>query len=57
MTTYRHRWQAGDLIAWDNRCTNHLARIDYDIDTPRIMCRTTLLGEQCGRRFRADELN
>lgn len=56
-TTYRHRWQAGDLIAWDNRCTNHLALTDYDIDTPRILYRTTLLGEQCGRRLQPDELH
>ncbi len=21
--TYRHRWQVGDLLIWDNRCTQH----------------------------------
>ncbi len=26
---YRHRWQVGDLVAWDNRCTLHRAR-PYD---------------------------
>jgi taurine dioxygenase len=42
---YRHRWQAGDLVAWDNRNTMHQAT-DYD-DTKyiRIMHRTTLAGE------------
>ena len=46
--TYRHRWQPGDLIAWDNRCTQHYAPLDYDFegkDKPenhRLMFRTTL---------------
>lgn len=47
--TYRHRWREHDLIIWDNRCTMHLALSDYDLDVPRLMYRTTLLGEQCGR--------
>lgn len=46
--TYRHRWQPGDLIAWDNRCTMHLALDDYDLDVPRRLYRTTLLGEPSG---------
>ncbi len=46
--TYRHRWEAGDLIAWDNRCTQHFAPLDYDhtaMDRPesrRLMFRSTL---------------
>ena len=46
--TYRHRWEAGDLIAWDNRCTQHFAPLDYDhtaMDQPenrRLMFRSTL---------------
>lgn len=46
--TYRHRWQPGDLIAWDNRCTQHYAPLDYDfagMDRPenhRLMFRSTL---------------
>jgi taurine dioxygenase len=46
--TYRHKWRVGDLIAWDNRCTMHLALDDYDLDVPRRMYRTTLLGEPSG---------
>jgi len=46
--TYRHRWQVGDIIAWDNRCTMHLALADYDIEVPRKLYRTTLLGEPSG---------
>ena len=46
--TYRHRWQPGDIIFWDNRCTMHYAPIDYDfaaMDLPenrRLMYRSTL---------------
>lgn len=46
--TYRHSWRVGDLLAWDNRCTMHLALSDYDINIPRRMYRTTLLGEPSG---------
>ena len=47
--TYRHVWNVGDLVAWDNRCTMHLALSDYDINVPRKLYRTTLLGEPAGR--------
>ena len=46
--TYRHRWQPGDIIFWDNRCTMHYAPLDYDfaaLDAPenrRLMFRSTL---------------
>ena len=46
--TYRHRWQPGDIVFWDNRCTQHYAPIDYDfaaLDAPqnrRLMFRSTL---------------
>lgn len=46
--TYRHRWSPQDMIAWDNRCTMHLALDDYDLSLPRRLYRTTLLGEQSG---------
>ncbi len=53
--TYRHRWSAGDLVCWDNCATLHLALDDYDLDEPRRMYRTTLLGEPCGRAPLADD--
>src|SRR5690349_15830835 len=28
--TYRHRWQVGDLLIWDNRCVQHRAVADTD---------------------------
>ena len=53
--TYRHKWCVGDLLAWDNRCTMHLALSDYDIDTPRRLYRTTLLGEPSGYIVEAEK--
>jgi len=43
---YRHRWQPGDLVVWDNRCTMHRANADYDVSQPRIMHRVMLEGER-----------
>lgn len=43
---YRHRWRAGDLVVWDNRCTMHYAVRDYDENQPRRMHRTTAGGER-----------
>lgn len=40
---YRHRWQAGDLVLWDNRCTMHKASADYG-DQTREMMRILLVG-------------
>ncbi len=37
---YRHHWQAGDLVMWDNRCTLHRGR-RYDLAEPRELRRTT----------------
>ncbi len=40
---YRHQWQVGDLVFWDNRCTIHKALRDYQ--DPRHMHRTTVRGD------------
>lgn len=40
---YRHRWQTGDVVMWDNRCTLHYAVHDYG-DGRRVLHRTTLAG-------------
>ena len=45
---YRHRWQVGDLVLWDNRTTMHIALADFDPSAPRHMLRATLLGEPSG---------
>jgi taurine dioxygenase len=41
--TWRHRWQAGDLLIWDNRCTLH-RRDAFDASQRRIMHRTQTRG-------------
>jgi len=39
---YQHRWQAGDLVVWDNRCTLHRARPYDDTRYRRDLRRTTV---------------
>jgi taurine dioxygenase len=46
---YRHRWQVGDIVLWDNRCTCHVALPDFDQTKPRLMLRCSLRGEAEGR--------
>ncbi len=41
---YRHRWRAGMVLMWDNRCTAHLAEGGYDGHL-RLMHRTTVAGD------------
>jgi taurine dioxygenase len=45
---YRHQWRANDIVAWDNRCTMHLALGDFDETQRRHMERTTVLGTPSG---------
>ena len=40
---WRHRWRAGDVVIWDNRCTMH-RRDAYDPSSRRIMHRTQVKG-------------
>lgn len=42
---YRHHWQAGDLLLWDNRSTIHQATGGYALPQRRLMYRTTLKGQ------------
>jgi alpha-ketoglutarate-dependent taurine dioxygenase len=42
---YRHEWRLGDLVIWDNRGALHRA-LPYDVDSPRLMHRTTLVGDE-----------
>ncbi len=41
---YRHRWQAGDVLMWDNRCALHFAVHDYG-EHERVHYRTTVAGD------------
>jgi alpha-ketoglutarate-dependent 2,4-dichlorophenoxyacetate dioxygenase len=43
--TYMHRWKTHDLVMYDNRAALHRAR-PYAITTqPRVLHRTTVMGE------------
>ena len=42
---YRHEWNVGDLVIWDNRGLLHRA-LPYDPMSPRDMHRTTLSGDE-----------
>lgn len=42
---YRHAWQPGDLVIWDNRCLLHKANGDYDMGELRYLYRVMLRGD------------
>ena len=39
---YKHRWDKGDLVMWDNRCLLHRA-IPYNMNKYRRVCRRTTI--------------
>jgi alpha-ketoglutarate-dependent taurine dioxygenase len=41
---YRHNWQVGDLVMWDNWATVHRGTGGYSAQERRLMHRTTLKG-------------
>ncbi len=41
---YRHKWQEGDLLMWDNIPTQHIAICDYELPQRRYLHRTTIKG-------------
>jgi len=42
---YRHQWQPGDLIMWDNRSLLHRATADFDLNRHRrVLHRTVIRG-------------
>ena len=43
--TWIQRWRAGEMVAWDNRCTMH-RRDAFDPAAARLMHRTTAEGER-----------
>jgi alpha-ketoglutarate-dependent taurine dioxygenase len=44
--TYRHRWQVGDILLWDNRSAMHRATYYDDVAHRRLMHRTTVTGRR-----------
>jgi taurine dioxygenase len=51
---YRHYWNVGDLVMWDNRCLVHLAVGDYDPAEIRHMIHTSTMGDHHGRLEQPD---
>jgi alpha-ketoglutarate-dependent taurine dioxygenase len=47
---YKHRWQVGDLVLWDNRTTMH-RRDSFPATERRIMHRTQIKGEAAPLAF------
>ena len=41
---WTHRWRAGDIVLWDNRCCMHY-RTEIDLAHRRVMHRTTIKGD------------
>ncbi len=41
---YRYKWQLGDVVIWDNRCTMHRANTDFDVNQRREFHRILLKG-------------
>lgn len=42
---YRHKWQVGDIVVWDNRSLLHKASDDFDMNnTARVLHRTVVQG-------------
>jgi taurine dioxygenase len=41
---YRHQWQVGDLVIWDNRSVMHQANADYDPQERRYLYRLMVQG-------------
>lgn len=45
---WEHRWRAGDLVLWDNRCTMH-RRSAFDAEMRRVLHRTQIRGDSVPR--------
>jgi taurine dioxygenase len=39
---YRHKWHAGDIVIWDNRCSYHKAAGDYPPEQDRVHWRVSI---------------
>lgn len=50
--TYRHRWQQGDVVVWDNRCLMHRA-CSWNDSEPRIMLHSRIAGDPVSEGWRS----
>ena len=51
---YRHKWQKGDIVLWDNRCALHSATGSYPIEEQRIHWRTTIMQDAAAQQRAAE---
>jgi taurine dioxygenase len=51
---YRHKWQVGDIVIWDNRCSYHRAAGDYPPEQDRIHWRVSIQEFSRAGRLAAD---
>lgn len=52
--TYKHRWRAGDVVIWDNRCVLHRGH-PWPPGQRRRMVRTTIAGDAPDNEWRLDQ--
>ena len=45
---YQHKWRAGDIVIWDNRCLVHRAAGDYPPEEDRIHWRVSIKEPEAG---------
>ena len=50
---YRHKWQVGDIVIWDNRCALHSATGGYPIEEKRIHWRVTIMQDAARQQHAA----
>lgn len=46
--TFRHRWQPGDVLIWDNASVQHAVISDMPSGTKRYLHRTTTVDSSLG---------
>jgi taurine dioxygenase len=50
---YRHKWEPGDLVIWDNRCSIHRAT-GYPLSERRVHWRANIMEGNAAARFSLD---
>jgi len=48
--TWKHRWQPGDIVIWDNRCVLHRGH-PWPAGQARVMARSTVAGEDADNEW------
>jgi alpha-ketoglutarate-dependent taurine dioxygenase len=51
---YRHKWEPGDLVIWDNRCSIHCATGGYPLNERRVHWRANIMEDRAEARSSLD---